>query len=160
MYKPNSKRNKKEKRDAGTRLIIFKSLVYFLLIIKGKSFGTIAAGAYFCTPKKGTMRKRSFSDLVAQLVEHNTFNVGALGSSPSGITAISNPDAIASGFLLSVTPDGIALSGRSLPLKANPFQFPAVIFCYCLISTGTTVQASQHIDWFGHAVFQHLHSGH
>ena len=25
-------------------------------------------------------------DLVAQLVEHNTFNVGALGSSPSGIT--------------------------------------------------------------------------
>ena len=26
-------------------------------------------------------------DLVAQLVEHNTFNVGALGSSPSGITA-------------------------------------------------------------------------
>ena len=86
MYKPNSKRNKKEKRDAGTRLIIFKSLVYFLLIIKGKSFGTIAAGAYFCTPKKGTMRKRSVSDLVAQLVEHNTFNVGALGSSPSGIT--------------------------------------------------------------------------
>ena len=27
-----------------------------------------------------------FSDLVAQLVEHNTFNVGVLGSSPSGIT--------------------------------------------------------------------------
>ena len=26
-------------------------------------------------------------DLVAQLVEHNTFNVGALGSSPSGITS-------------------------------------------------------------------------
>gem|GEM_PF-6475472 len=25
-------------------------------------------------------------DFVAQLVEHNTFNVGALGSSPSGIT--------------------------------------------------------------------------
>lgn len=25
-------------------------------------------------------------DLVAQLVEHNTFNVGALGSNPSGIT--------------------------------------------------------------------------
>jgi hypothetical protein len=25
-------------------------------------------------------------DLVAQLVEHNTFNVRALGSSPSGIT--------------------------------------------------------------------------
>ena len=27
-------------------------------------------------------------DLVAQLVEHNTFNVGALGSSPSGITKV------------------------------------------------------------------------
>ena len=35
--------------------------------------------AYFCTPKnKG--------DLVAQLVEHNTFNVGVLGSNPNGIT--------------------------------------------------------------------------
>ena len=30
--------------------------------------------------------KREVVDLVAQLVEHNTFNVGALGSSPSGIT--------------------------------------------------------------------------
>ena len=37
---------------------------------------------YFCTPKN---KKRD--DLVAQLVEHNTFNVGALGSSPSGITS-------------------------------------------------------------------------
>ena len=35
---------------------------------------------YFCTPQK------QGDDLVAQLVEHNTFNVGALGSSPSGIT--------------------------------------------------------------------------
>lgn len=32
----------------------------------------------------------SFGDLVAQLVEHNTFNVGALGSSPSGITFITS----------------------------------------------------------------------
>lgn len=45
-----------------------------------KSFGMIALRLYFCTPKKGRV------DLVAQLVEHNTFNVGALGSSPSGIT--------------------------------------------------------------------------
>ena len=30
--------------------------------------------------------KNDSDDLVAQLVEHNTFNVGALGSSPSGIT--------------------------------------------------------------------------
>ena len=31
-------------------------------------------------------RRKPVVDLVAQLVEHNTFNVGALGSSPSGIT--------------------------------------------------------------------------
>ena len=44
---------------------------------------------YFCTPKKGKfVRKDSFGDLVAQLVEHNTFNVGVLGSSPSGITTL------------------------------------------------------------------------
>ena len=43
------------------------------------------ASGYFCTPK----RKRV--DLVAQLVEHITFNDGALGSSPSGITSI-NPE--------------------------------------------------------------------
>ncbi len=35
---------------------------------------------YFCTPLKGKV------DLVAQLVEHNTFNVGAQGSNPCGIT--------------------------------------------------------------------------
>ena len=33
-----------------------------------------------------TLKRRRMEDLVAQLVEHNTFNVGALGSSPSGIT--------------------------------------------------------------------------
>ncbi len=36
---------------------------------------------YFCTPKN----KRD--DSVAQLVEQYTFNVWALGSSPSGITS-------------------------------------------------------------------------
>ena len=44
---------------------------------------------YFCTPKnKHTVTKtgENEEDLVAQLVEHNTFNVGVLGSSPSGIT--------------------------------------------------------------------------
>ena len=35
---------------------------------------------YFCTPKKR-------DDSVAQLVEHYTFNVGVLGSNPSGITS-------------------------------------------------------------------------
>ena len=39
-----------------------------------------AGDCIFALPKKGKV------DLVAQLVEHNTFNVGALGSSPSGIT--------------------------------------------------------------------------
>jgi hypothetical protein len=36
--------------------------------------------------KRVTLRRRSVEDPVAQLVEHNTFNVGVLGSSPSGIT--------------------------------------------------------------------------
>ena len=36
--------------------------------------------AYFCTPKN------KWDDSVAQLVEQYTFNVWALGSSPSGIT--------------------------------------------------------------------------
>ena len=44
------------------------------------NFGTKGASGYFCTPKKKRV------DLVAQLVEHITFNDGALGSSPSGIT--------------------------------------------------------------------------
>ena len=43
-------------------------------------FGGIGLRAYFCIPLKMT------DDLVAQLVEHNTFNVGVLGSSPSRVT--------------------------------------------------------------------------
>ena len=38
-----------------------------------------------------------YYDLVAQLVEHNTFNVGALGSSPSGITKLRIYDIVLSG---------------------------------------------------------------
>ena len=48
---------------------------------------------YFCTPKnKHTVSKAGGNeeDLVAQLVEHNTFNVGVLGSSPSRITKASH----------------------------------------------------------------------
>ncbi len=41
-------------------------------------FGYIFFLSYICTRKQG--------DSVAQLVEHNTFNVGVLGSSPSWIT--------------------------------------------------------------------------
>jgi hypothetical protein len=39
-------------------------------------------------PNSRSSDKKNEVDLVAQLVEHNTFNVGALGSSPSGITKI------------------------------------------------------------------------
>lgn len=38
------------------------------------------------TGKQEVVPPDSLGDFVAQLVEHNTFNVGALGSSPSGIT--------------------------------------------------------------------------
>ena len=31
-------------------------------------------------------KRKRLNDSVAQLVEHNTFNVGVLGSNPSGIT--------------------------------------------------------------------------
>ena len=45
---------------------------------------------YFCTPKnKSYLYSGNIcSDSVAQLVEQYTFNVWALGSSPSGITEI------------------------------------------------------------------------
>ena len=51
---------------------------------KGYFFGVKGLRLYFCTPKSERVKEQV--DLVAQLVEHNTFNVGALGSSPSGIT--------------------------------------------------------------------------
>ena len=41
-------------------------------------FGLTKKTVYLCTTKNG--------DSVAQQVEHNTFNVGVLGSSPSWIT--------------------------------------------------------------------------
>lgn len=44
---------------------------------------TIGAAAYICSPLTAD---NAVEDSVAQLVEHNTFNVGVLGSSPSGVT--------------------------------------------------------------------------
>ena len=41
---------------------------------------------YQIKPYLCTAFERKWIDFVAQLVEHNTFNVGALGSNPSGIT--------------------------------------------------------------------------
>lgn len=59
---------------------------------------------YFCTPKKAKVSAFANAsvdkDLVAQLVEHNTFNVGALGSSPSGITG--NPLRLTEGIFVLV----------------------------------------------------------
>ncbi len=49
-------------------------------IFGAKSFGSKKHRPYFCTPNNKRV------DLVAQLVEQYTFNVWALGSSPSGIT--------------------------------------------------------------------------
>ena len=46
---------------------------------------------YLCTPQT--------EDSVAQLVEHNTFNVGVLGSSPSWITKTESSNCLALLFL-------------------------------------------------------------
>jgi hypothetical protein len=45
----------------------------------GLTFAVLIETCTFADLEKG-------NDFVAQLVEHNTFNVGVLGSSPSGIT--------------------------------------------------------------------------
>jgi hypothetical protein len=52
------------------------------------NFGLTAEKDIFAVPNR--------DDSVAQLVEHDTFNVGALGSSPSGVT--SQKAAFTSGF--------------------------------------------------------------
>lgn len=44
--------------------------------------------------------RRAGLDSVAQLVEHDTFNVGVLGSSPSGITFIGSGDFVCLNVLL------------------------------------------------------------
>lgn len=59
-----------------------------LCLQRSKTFWSVGSEGLFLHSllKTGVRRKRI--DLVAQLVEHNTFNVGALGSSPSGITRL------------------------------------------------------------------------
>jgi hypothetical protein len=52
------------------------------LKIKANSFWLNYKRTYFCTPVKTV-----WIELVAQLVEQYTFNVWALGSSPSGFTS-------------------------------------------------------------------------
>ena len=53
--------------------------------IFGRRFGRSEFFFYFCTTKI-EVRLILTGDLVAQPVEHNTFNVGVLGSSPSEFT--------------------------------------------------------------------------
>ena len=53
---------------------------------KANFFAEASVGKRSGLSKQGTAKKAKV-DLVAQLVEHNTFNVRALGSSPSGITS-------------------------------------------------------------------------
>ncbi len=55
-----------------------RSIKHFL------KFDAIAFSVIFALPKNICIV--STVDLVAQLVEHNTFNVGVLGSNPNGIT--------------------------------------------------------------------------
>ena len=65
------------------------------------------------------------TDSLAQLVEHNTFNVGVLGSSPSGITE-RQPiiDRLSAAFVFT-------LSYRNLqPKKSGIFLFPILIHFY------------------------------
>ena len=56
-----------------------KKLWIFLFL-----FGSLKKSCYICNVKR--------KDLVAQLVEHNTFNVGVTGSSPVGVTKSSLKD--------------------------------------------------------------------
>ena len=65
-------------------LFLYNILINFKKFWMGSRFQKICNHmflSYFCTPFLKI-------DSVAQLVEHNTFNVGALGSSPSGITSL------------------------------------------------------------------------
>ena len=51
-----------------------------------EKFGSYAICLIFALPKNRLYLFLLVEDSVAQLVEHDTFNVGVLGSSPSGIT--------------------------------------------------------------------------
>jgi hypothetical protein len=62
-------------------MAVFQGINYTYKLIK-KSLVYIGQYSYICTTLIGS----GLSDFVAQLVEHNTFNVGVLGSNPSEIT--------------------------------------------------------------------------
>ena len=52
-----------------------------------KSKQKICTFKHFFIPLHSLLRDKANGDPLAQLVEHNTFNVGVLGSSPKRITA-------------------------------------------------------------------------
>ena len=66
----------------GGRFSIFDFSRSFSFRLNLSFFCTVKFFFYLCS----RFEKNAPPDSVAQLVEHNTFNVGVLGSSPSGIT--------------------------------------------------------------------------
>ncbi len=54
--------------------------------LEGRSRSSVGRASRSLNERESLGLERKKKDLVAQLVEHNTFNVRALGSSPSGIT--------------------------------------------------------------------------
>ena len=76
--------------------------------------------AIFALPKRKAccFSRTCGNDLVAQLVEHNTFNVRALGSSPSGITTLKSCKFICKAFFVFGTSCRISIW---LFLRRNPF---------------------------------------
>ena len=56
-----------------------------------KSKQKICTFKHFFIPLHSLLRDKANGDPLAQLVEHNTFNVGVVGSSPTRITSGSQP---------------------------------------------------------------------
>ena len=64
-----------------------------------KSKQKICTFKHFFIPLHSLLRDKANGDPLAQLVEHNTFNVGVLGSSPKRITNITPREPIRLLFL-------------------------------------------------------------
>ena len=96
-----------------------------LLFAKPKILATFA-------PPKRIRPNFGAGDLVAQQVEHNTFNVGVLGSSPSGITLKATTEARCFGCLFFVAVRLVAstlATTKTNTGKAGLLLFPLVL-CY------------------------------
>ena len=80
----------------------------------------------FAPPKTGNT-PLGIGDSVAQLVEHNTFNVGVLGSSPSGITKKESETRRnvlnhSGRFFICPAPQNPGRSGKLLNICGNPLS--------------------------------------